>query len=274
MIWEIVFFWIGTTLYGAGAALAIFGIVFRKEKLINFAVWLGAIGLLPHGAAVIIRWIRVGHGPYINMYEVMSSDAWVAMFFYIVMQVKFPFLKKAAAAVMPVVFLSMGFGLMSSKAAIPLPPSLRSYWLILHIVFAKLCTASFLIAFGSAGLYLYKETRNAQTAFGKTIPPLERLDGLIYRFNAAGFAFLTIMIIAGSIWAKNAWGRYWAFDPVETWSLIVWLSYGLFLHLRLNRNWIGKKSAAMTFGIFLLAILAFFFIPYFLKTVHSEYLVR
>ena len=168
----------------------------------------------------------------------------------------------------------MGFGLMSCSWGITLSPSLRSYWLSLHILFAKLCTASFLIAFGCAVLYIYRDARRAETVFGKQIPSLEKLDVFIYKFNALGFAFLTIMIIAGSIWANNAWGRYWAFDPVETWSLIVWLSYGLFLHLRLNRNWAGKRSAVLTLAIFILSILAFFFIPYFLKTVHSEYLVR
>ncbi len=271
---EIVFFWIGTTLYGLGSILAIIGLLFKKEKLLSAALASGAIGLIPHGVAIITRWIRVGHGPYINMYEVMSSDAWIALLFFLIAHRKFRFLSNASVVVLPVIFLSMGFGLMGSVKDIPLPPSLRSYWLVLHIVFAKLCSASFLVAFGSAVLYLYKDKHHEETSFSKRLPSIERLDSFIYKFNALGFAFLSIMIVAGSIWANNAWGRYWAFDPVETWSLITWLCYGLFLHLRLNRTWVGKKSALLTLVIFIFSILAFFFIPYFLKTAHSEYLVR
>lgn len=273
MNWEIILYWTATTFYGIAGAIAIYGFVFKKEGPINLALWLSGAGLIIHGISIIIRWKSVGHGPYINMYEVMSSDAWVAMAFYLLLQIKYRFLKRAAFIVIPVVFLSMGFGIMSTIEPIPLPPSLRSYWLILHIVFAKLCSASFLVAFGLAGLYLLKISRPEAESLSR-LPAPERMDILIYRFNALGFAFLSIMIIAGSIWANNAWGRYWAFDPVETWSLITWLAYGIYLHLRLNRNWLGKRSAYLTIAIFVLSVLSFFFIPYFLKTVHSEYLVR
>lgn len=274
MNFEIVLYWLGTTLYAFGGILAIVGVVFKKEKLLSLAIASSAIGLIPHGGAIIIRWVRVAHGPYINMYEVMSSNAWVAMFFYFVIQKRFRFLVNASAVVLPVIVLAMGFGLMSSARDIPLPPSLKSYWLILHIIFAKLCSASFLISFGSAALYLYKSAATNNPSFSERLPSLQKLDVFVYKFNAIGFAFLTIMIVIGSIWANNAWGRYWAFDPVETWSLITWLAYGLFLHLRLNRKWTGKRSAVITVAIFGLSLLAFFFIPYFLKTVHSEYLVR
>jgi|Deesub1362B_J571_1020462.scaffolds.fasta_scaffold00080_3 cytochrome c-type biogenesis protein CcsB len=271
---EVLLHWLATTAYGLSSVGAIVGFVFKREKIIDTALWIGLLGLLPHTVAIGGRWLRVGHGPYINMYEVMSSDAWVAMVFYLLIQLRFKFLKKAAPVIMSLIFLSMGFGLMSTRDEIPLPPSLRSYWLVLHVIFAKLCSASLLVAFGCAGLYLYKNSRKEETGFTEKLPSLQRLDLLIYRFNALGFAFLTIMIIAGSIWANNAWGRYWAFDPVETWSLITWLAYGLFLHLRLNRQWTGRRSAYVTLFIFTLSVLSFFFIPYFLKTVHSEYLVR
>lgn len=270
---EIILYWLGVSFYALASIFAIIGFVFKKEKLFSIALGAGAAGLVPHAAAIIMRWDRVGHGPYINMYEVMSSDAWVAMFFYLVVQRRFRFLKNAAVVVMPLVLLSMGFGLMGSVKDLPLPPSLRSYWLVLHVIFAKLTTASFLIGAGSAVLYLYKNS-GAGSAFTERLPSLQKLDNLVYRFNALGFAFLAVMIVAGSIWANNAWGRYWAFDPVETWSLLTWLSYGLFLHLRLNKNWAGKRSAVLTLAIFIGSILSFFFIPYLLKTVHSEYLVR
>ncbi len=271
---EIILFWLGVSFYGAGSILAITGFIISREKLLNMALLIGALGLIPHGAAIIVRWIRVGHGPYMNIYEVISSNGWVAMFFYWIIQKKLRHLLSISVVVMPLIFLSMGFGLMFNSKDIPLPPSLRSYWLIAHIVFAKLSGPSFLIGFGSAVLYLYTSLSNRGLAIGKMILSSVKLDNFVYRFNALGFAFSSIMIIAGSIWANNAWGRYWAFDPVETWSLIVWLSYGLFLHLRLNKNWVGKRSAFLTSGIFALSILAFFVIPYFVRTVHSEYLLR
>ena len=269
---EIILYWIAVSLYGFGSIFAIIGFVFKKERFTTIALILCAIGLVPHGASILIRWIRIGHGPYINVYEVISSNTWVAMLFYLLVQKKLSLLKQASFVVLPVIFLACGFGLMASARDIPLPPSLRSYWLVLHVLFAKLTVGSFLIAFASAVLYLYKND-----AKHKPLLPnqsLDKLDIAIYRFNALGFAFCIIMIIAGSIWANNAWGRYWGFDPVETWSLVVWLAYGLFLHLRLNRNWVGRRSAILTITLFLLSIGAFFFIPYLFKTIHSEYLVR
>ena len=273
MTWEVNFFWVATTLYGLAGSLALFGYIFKKDKLLDLSIWVGTVGLIPHALSILLRWNRVGHAPYINMYEVMSSDAFISLIFFLLIQWKYKFLRKASFIVFFVIFLAMGLGLISTKEDIPLPPSLKSYWLILHVGFAKLCIASFLIAFSIAILYLYKSSK-PETEFSKKLPSLQTLDILIYRFNAIGFAFYTIKIIAGSIWANYAWGRYWGFDPVETWSLITWFAYGMYFHLRLNKNWTGKRSSLLTVIIFTLAILSFFFIPYFLKTLHSEYLVK
>lgn len=178
---------------------------------------------------------------------------------------------------MPVSFLIMGVGLTYSRDIQMIPASLRSYWLIAHVVFANLAFGSILVAVGIAALYILKERRSRnlemkEDSFYERLPGLKVMDELMYQFVAAGLLFLTIMIGAGAIWANQTWGRYWGWDPTETWSLISWFTYGICLHLRLNVGWSGKRIA--WFIIFSLFILAFsaFGVGYVYSGLHTSYL--
>ena len=105
------------------------------------------------------------------------------------------------------------------------------------------------------------------------LPSPAMLDDYCYRVTAFGFITLTIMIITGSIWANNSWGSYWDWDPTETWSLVVWFVYGIYLHGRITFRWKGFISAWYIIGAFIFSIVAFFIIPYFVKSLHSQYMV-
>lgn len=264
-----------TTLYALSSVVYIYCLVFKKEERIGFAAKCALAGLLFHSVSIALRWAEVEHGPYISMFEILSGYAWVSVAIFLITQQKFEKIRIAGFIVLPVSFLIMGAGSTYSRDIQLLPASLRSYWLIAHVAFAKLAFGSILVAVGIAALYILKERRsqgNNTDSFYDRLPQLKVMDELMYSFVASGLLFLTIMIGAGAIWANQTWGRYWGWDPTETWSLITWFTYGVCLHLRMNVGWTGKRVAwLIIFSIFVLAFSAFG-VGYVYNGLHTGYL--
>ena len=231
--------------------------------------------MLPHSAALGLRWLEAGHGPYLRQYEVYSSDVWVMMVMFLLVQFWRPALRTAGMVAMPVCLLLIGMAVMASPEIRDLPVTFKTYWLIVHILFAKLAYGSALMGTAMGVLYLASQQKtrtNRLTNFYRRLPPLEVLDELSYAFIGFGFVMLGIMIVAGSIWAKNAWGRYWGWDPVETWALISWLFYGLYLHLRVTFKWQGGRAAWFSVVAMAVLIFALFGIGWFYQSFHSPYI--
>ncbi|MCL4514928.1 MAG: c-type cytochrome biogenesis protein CcsB [Firmicutes bacterium] len=296
---QIILLWAAVGIYVASSFLYIAGLVFKRPKFVKsagLAVWLG---LVPHSVSIVLRWIQAGHGPYVDFYEVAGSDTWMALVLFLIARYKFPKLDPVGAVILPVSFLFLGLGVMNSPEITQVPDSVRTFWLVVHITFAKLAYGSFLIGTSLAAFQLLKERGLAKqeaapgvaastipvegmagTAVGKrggfldSLPEPEGLDQSSYRFLAVGFFFLSIMILAGSIWANNIWGSYWNWDPMETWSLISWLIYGAYLHLRSTFGWRGRRAS--WFAIFAMAVLLFalFGVEYVYRTGHVLYLNR
>lgn len=264
-----------TTLYALSSIIYIYCLVFKKEEKIKFAASAAIAGLLFQAVSIALRWVQVEHGPYVSMFEIFSGYAWVSTAIFLIAQQKYRIIKIAGFIVMPVSFLIMGVGSMYSRDILLVPASLRSYWLIAHVIFAKLAFGSILVAVGIAVLYILKDRslkKNDMDSFYDRLPSLEVMDELMYRFVASGLLFLTIMIGAGAIWANQTWGRYWGWDPTETWSLISWFVYGICLHLRMNAGWTGKKVAwLIVFSILVLAFSAFG-VGYVYSGLHAGYL--
>ncbi len=269
-----------TTLYILSSVLYVYCFVFKKEERISLAVNSALAGLLFHSVSVALRWIETEHGPYINMYEVLSQTAWMSVAIFLLAQQKYERIKIAGFIVMPVSFLIMGIGSAYSRDIQTIPASLQSFWLIPHAAFSTLAFGSILVAVGIAALYILKERRSGSIegdsqdadSFYNRLPSLKVMDDLMYRFVASGLIFLTIMIATGAIWANQTWGRYWGWDPVETWSLISWFTYAICLHLRMNAGWTGKRIAwFIIFSIFILAF-SLFGVGYVYSGLHTDYL--
>lgn len=264
-----------TTFYAISSILYIYCLVFKKEEKLKFAMSSAIIGLLFQSISITLRWIETDHGPYITMYEVLSKYAWFSVVVFLLAQRKYEKIKIAGFIVMPAVLLIMGVGSTYSRDIQMIPASLRSYWLIAHVVFANLAFGSLLVATGIAALYILKESdqkSNNQVSFYNRFPELKVMDELMYQFVAAGLLFLSIMIGTGAIWANQTWGRYWGWDPTETWSLIVWFIYGICLHLRMNSGWSGRKIAwYIILSLFVLAF-SLFGIGYVYSGLHTDYL--
>lgn len=145
----------------------------------------------------------------------------------------------------------------------PLMPALKSNWLLIHVMTAFLGYAAFAVAFGAALLYLIKD-KHSQAK----LPTLPLLDRLMYRATMLGFLLLTFGILTGAVWAETAWGKYWSWDPKETWSLITWLIYASMLHARLLKGWQGRRIAWLALLGFLAVIFTYLGVNY-LPSLHA-----
>lgn len=267
-----------TTFYIISSIFYIYCLFFKKEEKLKYASGSALAGLLIHSVSIALRWIETGHGPYINLYEVLSQTAWISIAMFLLVQQKYDRLKIAGFIIMPVSFLIMGVGATSSRDIQSIPPSLYTYWLIPHAGFATLAFGAVLIASGIAGLYILKERfeknrkGSQEIGFYQKFPNLKVMDELMYRFVGLALIFLTIMIGTGGIWANQTWGRYWAWDPIETWSLISWFMYAVCLHLRVNAGWTGSRFAwFIIFSIFVLAF-SLFGVGVVYTGLHTDYI--
>lgn len=266
--------WSAVTAYAASAIAFTFGLAFSRPRVSRWGVWIATAGIALHLAAVAVRWIRVGHGPYLGFYEVVSSYALIAVIVLVLVVRRYPGLSILGIVVMPLAFLMMAASMFTSRAGLEITAKLASWWLAIHVTFAKLSYAAFIAAFALSILYLSRERLSASRfsdVFSK-LPRQEIVDDLSFRFVGIGFIFLGIMIAAGAIWANEAWGRYWGWDPIETWSLIAWLIYAAVLHARLTLGWRDRRFAWAAVLALPVVVFALIGVPIVYNSVHGAYL--
>jgi cytochrome c-type biogenesis protein CcsB len=263
------FHWAAVIVYALAIITNAYGLIFRKEKSERVSYFIVIAGLLIHGVGIIYRWVIAGHGPYMARYEVLSSDAWIALFLFLIFGRIFPKIQTASIIVFPAVFLTLGLSLFFNPEVSKLPPALRSIWLVLHVGFIKISLGTMLIALALSIFYILKKRTNMRWL--ERLPDIETIDVYAYRFAGFGFTFWTITTLAGSIWAYQSWGRFWAWDPIETWSLIAWISFGVYLHLRRFFGFKGEKAAYLYMLCFVLTLVSVFFVPLLESSVHSSY---
>jgi cytochrome c-type biogenesis protein CcsB len=271
---EIIFMWITLTFYVVATVMFVFGVTFIKETLTRRAVFVSALGLVPQIVALGVRWARLGHGPYIGYYEVANALTLCTVVFFVTAAWRNPRLNATGMGIMPVAVLLLGAAMLASKTDFPMTAALASYWLFIHVAFANLAFAAFAASFGFAVVYVIRQRSKA----GKWAKRLEKLppqgvvDDITARFVLAGFLLWGIMIVSGAIWANESWGRYWSWDPIETWSLIVWLIYAIYLHLRFTMRWRGERLAWFAIIAMPIALFCLVGIPTVFKTIHAGYI--
>lgn len=263
-------FWAATTCYAAGAVVAILWLAFRSEGLGRAARAVAVLGLAAHAAAIGLRWAAAGHGPYTTRYEVLSADAFLLVAVWLVATLRARGLRALAPAVLPVAFLAMGWALVSFDVRYTLPIIFRSWWLVLHIGFAKLFAATIFLSAAASAAYLVKRRDPARLP---ALPPPERLDLHAHQLMLVSFLFLGIMIVAGALWAAQGWGRYWGWDPIETSALVTWIALGIILHFRVLHGWSGPRMAWLSFVALAFAVFTLFAVALFVPTIHSSYMV-
>lgn len=262
--------WGGVAFYIAAAALLGGAVFFGRTRAARWGAAAILAGLLVHGAGIVVRWVGEGHGPYIARFEVLSSNAWIALAMAGFVVWRRPAWSAIGLVVLPIAILAIGLGLFSAPQATELPPTLRSVWLVFHITFAKLAAGAFLLSLASSVLLLLARRPRPGT-WRDRIPPTEVLDAWTVRLVGFGFVFWTTAVAAGAIWANQSWGRYWGWDPIETWSLVAWLVYGSWLHARIFFRLRPVASAWLSVGAFAVFILTLLILPAVMPSIHSAY---
>ena len=255
-------------LYFAAMLLYFVFIAAKKDGFSRAAVILQAVGLVLHTAALVCRGIGAGRLPLTNQYEFATSFAWglalVSLVF--ILKYRFPVLGAFAA---PVTFLIIGYAAMQSREVRELMPALRSNWLGFHVFTAIIAYGAFGVSFVLSVIFLMREKMQVKGFLDRHIPDREKLDLISYRSVSLGLLFLTFTIVTGAIWAELAWGSYWSWDPKETWSLVTWVVYAVYLHLRLHRGWQGKAAAIFAAVGFLCVIFTYIGVNTWLPGIHS-----
>ena len=228
----------------------------QKTNVTTIGMWIVNILL---ASILIIRWITSGHFPLSNLYESLIFLAWAFTSIHLLCSSFFQ-LAFLAAITAPTTLLTFTFAAFSlpkeMQKASALVPALQSNWLMMHVSIMILSYAALLFGSLFALVFLLvPSTLKFQTS--ETIPPDvspnitasqlsklgQTLDNCSYRILGFGFPLLTMGILSGAVWANEAWGSYWSWDPKETWALITWLVFAIYLHTRLTRGWVGTKPA-------------------------------
>ncbi len=266
-----------TFVYFASFMLYLCMMVMGKEGLGRLATLVTALGLGGHTIALILRWVEshrlgIGHAPLSNLYESLIFFAWTIILLYLLIEWRTRN-KSIGTFATPLAFLTMAYASFTNVSSDiqPLVPALKSNWLLAHVITCFVGYAAFGIAFGLSIMYLLKRLEDPKNGnlFLRLIPGSSLLDELSYQMIAIGFILLTLGIITGAVWAHSAWGRYWGWDPKETWSLITWLVYAALLHSRMIRGWRGKKLAVLSIVGFFCVIFTYLGVNLILSGLHS-----
>ncbi len=252
----------------------------KEGALLNAALLGGALAALSAGWAVIrgrdrsrpgliillatgvvlawalgVRWSEGGHAPLANQYESMVFLAFCCVPLAFLASRNRPWL--VAMAGLAVVLL-LGAAALFRGPAEPLMPALQSNWLLIHVAVSMAAYALFLLAALAAAWFVLKPERAGK-----------ELDFFMYRSVAIGFFLLALSIVTGAVWANEAWGAWWSWDPKETWALITWIFYGLALHLRRVRGWRERRFAWLCLGGLACVLFTYFGVNYLLSGLHS-----
>jgi len=218
----------------------------RTERVGRLASSFMILGFLLLLAAVIFRGISAHRVPWGNMYEfsITGALAFSAAYLFGLKKYKVRWL---GLPVSIAVLLTLGTAItLLYRPSAPLVPALKSTWLVIHVSAAIISGGVFLLANCIAATYLLMdryEQKGSRPTWAQRLPSLEALDNLSYRLVALVFPLWSFAVIAGAIWAESAWGRYWGWDPKETWAFITWVAYAAYLHARVTIGWRGRKAA-------------------------------
>lgn len=245
---------ITTFIYGFSAFLYLVGFVFRRQTPGVLATWVALLGLIGNTAGIVMRWVEsyrmgIGHAPLSNLYESLVFFAWTITLLYLFIERRYGN-RVIGAFTMPLAFLAMAYASLSpniSDRIQPLLPALKSNWLIAHVITCFIGYAAFAVAFGLSIMYLIRQREpDPKGSLLDRFPKPIVIDDLTHQMIMFGFLFLSVGIISGAVWANSAWGRYWGWDPKETWSLITWFIYATLLHAKLMRGWHGRRIAYLS----------------------------
>ncbi|OAR26277.1 c-type cytochrome biogenesis protein CcsB [Streptomyces sp. ERV7] len=247
----------------------------------RIAVSFTVLAFLVEASGVLTRALSVQRAPWGNMYEFNITFSTVAVGVYVTLLALKKNVRWLGLPLVTSVLLDLGLAVtVLYTASDQLVPALHSYWLWIHVSTAIFCGAVFYVGAVATLLYLFRDRYEAKLAEGgkpgsfatsvlERLPAAASLDKFAYRINAAVFPLWTFTIIAGAIWAGDAWGRYWGWDPKEVWSFITWVAYACYLHARATAGWKGRKAATLALLAFGCWLFNYYGVNIFVNGKHS-----
>lgn len=260
---ENILFTIATVGYVLASLAYFFTLSTKKDALWKWAQRITLLAFLFQTAAILVRALATGRPPLSNQYEFATAFSWGIALFFILFERKYKYYSMGAF-ILPIAVLVIGYAALQSKEVRPLMPALQSGWLAIHVSLAILSYGSFAVSCGVSVMYLVKDKNPASH-----LPETGQLDEISYRAVIIGFLCLTLTIISGAIWAQYSWGRYWAWDPKETWSLITWLIYTVYLHMRRTKGMAGRRAALFSVIGFVCVLFTYVGVNTLLPSLHS-----
>ncbi|THK41441.1 c-type cytochrome biogenesis protein CcsB [Methylophaga sp. SB9B] len=276
IMWMSVFFIAATFTYFGG-------LIFRSsytEKVGSAFTWIattfGMTGLMVRWRETHMMGADIGYIPVSNLYEVFILFAVVTALIYLFYERRYQ-VRSLGGFVLLVISAAVIFQLWyaferNAHEIQPLVPALQSYWMKIHVPANFIGYGAFAMAAMIGIAYLlvsWRANKNPDSGLVKAMPPLTMMDDLMYKSIALGFAFFTVATILGALWAAEAWGGYWSWDPKETWALIVWLNYAAWLHMRMTKGWNGVPMAWWAIVGLFVTLFAFLGVNMFLSGLHS-----
>jgi ABC-type transport system involved in cytochrome c biogenesis permease subunit len=225
------------------------------ERVGRIAVGVTAAGWAVHLASAVTRGLSVGRVPWGNMYEFSSVVGLAAVSGWLWLLRTHDVRRLGAAVLLPVILLLGLAAVVLYAPARPLIPALQSYWITIHVTAAMLASGMFLVGFVLHAVFLVR--------------PRDAFEEVASKVISLGFLVWTFAVIAGAIWAEAAWGRYWGWDPKETWAFITWVFYACYLHARVTRGWRGRRAAGIGVVGFAALMFCYYGVNLWISGLHS-----
>ncbi|MCU1522593.1 MAG: ccsB [Arthrobacter sp.] len=241
------------------------------------AVALTVLGAAIHAAGVITRAMGAGRVPWGNMYEFLTTGAFVAVAVFLLVLIRRDLRFLGTFVIGLAVIMLVAAAVAYWTPVGHLVPALQSYWLIIHVSIAVISSALFTLTFALSALQLVQAHRQKTVAAGgvdklgfmRLVPSALSLENLSYRINAIAFVGWTFTLMFGAIWAEKAWGRFWGWDTKEVWTFVIWVVYAGYLHARATRGWTGTRAAWLSIVGYLCVVFNFTIVNQFFNGLHS-----
>ena len=273
---EIPWLWTGLGAYLIATIIAMWGVapryagvpLVKTKRHENIVLIFLLLGVLLLAAAIAARWIRIGHGPWISLFELLMSQLWSLGLIFMLLYWRLPGLRPSAVIVLPVMWILGSWVVMLDPSASHFPATYYNSWKWVHVGLGKIFLALLLAGVGLAGVLIMRNWEIGQRWF-RSMPSDVIVDRLAWRFMMLALVFDSLMLIAGAVWAQDAWGRYWDWDPLETSAFLTWLFLAIGLHVRLSYRVPTIASGLMIIGIFAMAFATYFGTPYISPAAHK-----
>ena len=253
----------------------------RADRIGRLAIVATVFGALIHAGSVAVRAAAVDAVPWSNMYEFASVAGLVGVIAFLAVLWRAPQLRHLGGFILlPVILMMFLAGTVLYSQAQPLVPALQSYWLAIHVTLISVAEGALMTSAVLTVLFLVRDryerlsgkpgvTISGLTKFGARLPAAATLDKAAYRVVAFSFPLYTVAVICGAIWAEAAWGRYWGWDPKETWAFVAWVVYACYLHARATAGWKGRSAAWVNLTGFFAITFNFLIVNIVVSGLHS-----